>query len=35
MEVLDFFDGWGAGVSGTPTICSLFENLNIWEVISV
>jgi hypothetical protein len=31
--MLDFIEGWSGGLSGTPTLSGLFENLSIWEVI--
>jgi hypothetical protein len=33
--MLDFLEGSGGGLSGTPTLSGLFKNLNIWEVISL
>jgi hypothetical protein len=33
--MLDFLEGWGGGLSGTPTLSRLFKNLSIWEVISL
>jgi hypothetical protein len=37
VRVLDFLRGGvgEGGLSGTPTVCSLFENLIIWEVMSL
>jgi hypothetical protein len=33
--MFDFLEGWGGGLSGTPTLSGLFKNLSIWKIISL